>query len=196
MKHIKFLLIIMVILNLVFSITLMIEYKQLKKEIANISVRKEIKKFSKKTENIIYVTNGNAFNSKYNGNMTSTQLSKKISDFMTYTVPKIALDTKNMTTKEEKRQYYEKESMRKLTGIKEEEIEEFYALVNKIKDMGESNLEFESAEYDENTIKEVKERRLSAVLMIKYKNVDKKLNCYITASYTSEFVSFFSNDSN
>ncbi|HJJ12088.1 MAG TPA: hypothetical protein OIM48_02105 [Clostridiaceae bacterium] len=196
MKHIKFLLIIMVILNLVFSITLMIEYKQLKKEIANISVRKEIKEFSKKTENIIYVTNGNAFNSKYNGNMTSTQLSKKISDFMTYTVPKIALDTKNMTTKEEKRQYYEKESMRKLTGIKEEEIEEFYALVNKIKDMGESNLEFESAEYDENTIKEVKERRLSAVLMIKYKNVDKKLNCYITASYTSEFVSFFSNDSN
>jgi hypothetical protein len=186
----------MVILNLVFSITLMIEYKQLKKEIANISVRKEIKEFSKKTENIIYVTNGNAFNSKYNGNMTSTQLSKKISDFMTYTVPKIALDTKNMTTKEEKRQYYEKESMRKLTGIKEEEIEEFYALVNKIKDMGESNLEFESAEYDENTIKEVKERRLSAVLMIKYKNVDKKLNCYITASYTSEFVSFFSNDSN
>ena len=196
MKHIKFLLIIMVILNLVFSITLMIEYKQLKKEIANISLRKEIKEFSKKTENIIYVTNGNAFNSKYNGNMTSTQLSKKISDFMTYTVPKIALDTKNMTTKEEKRQYYEKESMRKLTGIKEEEIEEFYALVNKIKDMGESNLEFESAEYDENTIKEVKERRLSAVLMIKYKNVDKKLNCYITASYTSEFVSFFSNDSN
>lgn len=196
MKHIKFLLIIMVILNLVFSITLMIEYKQLKKEIANISVRKEIKEFSKKTENIIYVTNGNAFNSKYNGNMTSTQLSKKISDFMTYTVPKIALDTKNMTTKEEKRQYYEKESMRKLTGIKEEEIEEFYALVNKIKDMGESNLEFESAEYDENTIKEVKERRLSTVLMIKYKNVDKKLNCYITASYTSEFVSFFSNDSN
>ena len=80
--------------------------------------------------------------------------------------------------------------------VKEEEIEEFYALVNKIKDMGESNLEFESAEYDENTIKEVKERRLSAVLMIKYKNVDKKLNCYITASYTSEFVSFFSNDSN
>ena len=62
MKHIKFLLIIMVILNLVFSITLMIEYKQLKKEIANISVRKEIKEFSKKTENIIYVTNGNAFN--------------------------------------------------------------------------------------------------------------------------------------
>ncbi len=196
MKHIKFLLIIMLILNLVFSITLMIEYKQLKKEISNISVSKEIKEFSKKTENITYVTNGNAFNSKYKGNMTSTQLSKKISDFMTYTVPKIALETKDMTTKKEQKQYYEEEGMRKLTGIKEEEIEEFYTLVNEIKDMGESNLEFESAEYDENTIKEVKERRLSAVLMIKYKNVDKKLNCYITASYTSEFVSFFSNDSN
>ena len=60
----------------------------------------------------------------------------------------------------------------------------------------EKSLEFESAEYDEDTIKENKNKSLSATLMIKYKNIDKTLDCYITASYSSEYISFFPNSSN
>ena len=86
--------------------------------------------------------------------------------------------------------------MRKLTGIKEPDINEFYTLVNEIKKLGETNLEFEAAEYDENTIEAAGNSSLSALLMIKYKNVDKTLDCYITASYSSAFVSFFPNNSN
>ena len=83
MKHIKFLLIIMLILNLIISIILGIESKHIREELVNIKLAEEVEDFSKKTENITYITNGNAFNSKYGGNMTSTELSKKISDFMT-----------------------------------------------------------------------------------------------------------------
>ena len=72
MKHIKFLLIIMLILNLVISIILGIEAKHIREELVNEKVSEEVTDFTKKTENITYVTNGNAFNSKYEGNMTST----------------------------------------------------------------------------------------------------------------------------
>ena len=149
MKHIKFLLIIMLILNLIISIILGIESENIREELVNIKLAEEVEDFSKKTENITYITNGNAFNSKYGGNMTSTELSKKISDFMTGTVPQIATETKNMTSQEELKQYYTEKSMRKLTGIKDQDINEFYSLVNEIKKLGETNLEFESAEYDE-----------------------------------------------
>ena len=196
MKHIKFLLIIMLILNLVISIILGIEAKHIREELVNVKVAEEVQDFSKKTENITYVTNGNAFNSKYGGNMTSTELSRKISDFMTGTVPQIAAETKNMTSQDELKQYYTDKSMRKLTGIKDQNINEFYSLVNAIKKLGETNLEFESAEYDEDSIKETEGSSLSAVLMIKYKNIDKTLECYITASYSSAQVSFLSNSSN
>lgn len=196
MKHIKFLLIIMLILNLVISIILGIEAKHIREELVNVKVAEEVQDFSKKTENITYVTNGNAFNSKYGGNMTSTELSRKISDFMTGTVPQIAAETKNMTSQDELKQYYTDKGMRKLTGIKDQNINEFYSLVNAIKKLGETNLEFESAEYDEDSIKETEGRSLSAVLMIKYKNIDKTLECYITASYSSAYVSFLSNSSN
>lgn len=196
MKHIKFLLIIMLILNLVISIILGIEAKHIREELVDIKVAEEVEDFSKKTENITYVTNGNAFNSKYGGNMTSTELSRKISDFMTGTVPQIAAETKNMTSQEELKKYYTDKGMRKLTGIKDQNINEFYSLVNAIKKLGETNLEFESAEYDEDSIKETKGSSLSAVLMIKYKNIDKTLDCYITASYSSAYVSFLSNSSN
>ena len=64
MKHIKFLLIIMLILNLVISIILGIEAKHIREELVNVKVAEEVQDFSKKTENITYVTNGNAFNSK------------------------------------------------------------------------------------------------------------------------------------
>lgn len=196
MKHIKFLLIIMLILNLVISIILGIEAKHIREELVNVKVAEEVQDFSKKTENITYVTNGNAFNSKYGGNMTSTELSRNISDFMTGTVPQIAAETKNMTSQDELKQYYTDKSMRKLTGIKDQNINEFYSLVNAIKKLGETNLEFESAEYDEDSIKETEGSSLSAVLMIKYKNIDKTLECYITASYSSAYVSFLSNSSN
>ena len=196
MKHIKFLLIIMLILNLVISIILGIEAKHIREELVNVKVAEEVQDFSKKTENITYVTNGNAFNSKYGGNMTSTELSRKISDFMTGTVPQIAAETKNMTSQDELKQYYTDKSMRKLTGIKEQNIDEFYTLVNEIKKLGQTNLEFESAEYDENSIKENNGSSLSAVLMIKYKNVEKTLDCYITASYSSAYVTFLPNNSN
>lgn len=196
MKHIKFLLIIMLILNLVISIILGIEAKHIREELVNVKVAEEVQDFSKKTENITYVTNGNAFNSKYGGNMTSTELSRKISDFMTGTVPQIAAETKNMTSQDELKQYYTDKSMRKLTGIKEQNIDEFYTLVNEIKKLGQTNLEFESAEYDENSIKENNGSSLSAVLMVKYKNTDITLNCYITASYFSAYVSFLPNNSN
>ena len=115
---------------------------------------------------------------------------------MTGTVPQIATETKNMTSQDELKQYYAEKSMRKLTGIKDQDINEFYSLVNEIKKLGETNLEFESAEYDENSIKEKKGSRLSAVLMIKYKNVEKTLDCYITASYSSAYVTFLPNSSN
>ena len=128
--------------------------------------------------------------------MTSTELSRKISDFMTGTVPQIAAETKNMTSQDELKQYYTDKSMRKLTGIKEQNIDEFYTLVNEIKKLGQTNLEFESAEYDENSIKENNGSSLSAVLMVKYKNTDITLNCYITASYFSAYVSFLPNNSN
>lgn len=196
MKHLKFLLIIMLILNLVISVILAIESKHVREELVNISVTEEVTDFAKKTENITYITNGNAFSSKYKGKMTSTELSKKISDFMTTTVPKIATETQNLTTQDELKQYYSENSMRKLTGIKEPDINEFYTLVNEIKKLGETNLEFEAAEYDENTIEAAGNSSLSALLMIKYKNVDKTLDCYITASYSSAFVSFFPNNSN
>lgn len=196
MKHIKFLLIIMLILNLIISIILGIESEHIREELVNIKLAEEVEDFSKKTENITYITNGNAFNSKYGGNMTSTELSKKISDFMTGTVPQIATETKNMTSQEELKQYYTEKSMRKLTGIKDQDINEFYSLVNEIKKLGETNLEFESAEYDENSIKEKKGSSLSAVLMIKYKNVEQTLDCYITASYSSAYVTFLPNSSN
>ena len=196
MKHIKFLLIIMLILNLVISIILGIEAKHIREELVNVKVAEEVQDFSKKTENITYVTNGNAFNSKYGGNMTSTELSRKISDFMTGTVPQIAAETKNMTSQDELKQYYTDKSMRKLTGIKEQNIDEFYTLVNEIKKLGQTNLEFESAEYDENSIKENNGSSLSAVLMVKYENTDITLNCYITASYFSAYVSFLPNNSN
>ena len=133
MKHIKFLLIIMLILNLIISIILGIESKHIREELVNIKLAEEVEDFSKKTENITYITNGNAFNSKYGGNMTSTELSKKISDFMTGTVPQIATETKNMTSQDELKQYYAEKSMRKLTGIKDQDINEFYSLVNEIK---------------------------------------------------------------
>lgn len=133
MKHIKFLLIIMLILNLIISIILGIESEHIREELVNIKLAEEVEDFSKKTENITYITNGNAFNSKYGGNMTSTELSKKISDFMTGTVPQIATETKNMTSQEELKQYYTEKSMRKLTGIKDQDINEFYSLVNEIK---------------------------------------------------------------
>ena len=171
-------------------------YKIFTNNYANIKLAEEVEDFSKKTENITYITNGNAFNSKYGGNMTSTELSKKISDFMTGTVPQIATETKNMTSQDELKQYYAEKSMRKLTGIKDQDINEFYSLVNEIKKLGETNLEFESAEYDENSIKEKKGSSLSAVLMIKYKNVEKTLDCYITASYSSAYVTFLPNSSN
>ena len=196
MKHFKFLLIIMIILNLIIYIILGIEYKHIRKEMADINVQKEVKEFAKKTENIVYATNGNAFSSKYKGNMTSTELNKKVSEFMTGTVPQIAIETSNITSQEELEQYYIEKNMRKLTGIKEENIEEFYLLVEEIKMLKEKSLEFESAEYDEDTIKENKNKSLSATLMIKYKNIDKTLDCYITASYSSEYISFFPNSSN
>ena len=128
--------------------------------------------------------------------MTSTELNKKVSEFMTGTVPQIAIETSNITSQEELEQYYIEKNMRKLTGIKEENIEEFYLLVEEIKMLKEKSLEFESAEYDEDTIKENKNKSLSATLMIKYKNIDKTLDCYITASYSSEYISFFPNSSN
>lgn len=196
MKHLKFLLIMMIILNLVISVILAIESNHVREELVNMSVTEEVTDFAKNTENIIYITNGNAFTSKYNGNMSSTKLNKKISEFMTETVTKIAVETQSFTTQDELKQYYSDNSMRKLTGIKEQDINEFYTLVNEIRKLGETNLEFESAEYDENTIKEAENSSLSALLMIKYKNVDKTLDCYITASYTSEFISFFPNNSN
>ena len=196
MKHLKFLLIMMIILNLVISVILAIESNHVREELVNVSVTEEVTDFAKNTENIIYITNGNAFTSKYNGNMSSTKLNKKISEFMTETVTKIAVETQSFTTQDELKQYYSDNSMRKLTGIKEQDINEFYTLVNEIRKLGETNLEFESAEYDENTIKEAENSSLSALLMIKYKNVDKTLDCYITASYTSEFISFFPNNSN
>ena len=196
MKHLKFLLIMMIILNLVISVILAIESNHVREELVNMSVTEEVTDFAKNTETIIYITNGNAFTSKYNGNMSSTKLNKKISEFMTETVTKIAVETQSFTTQDELKQYYSDNSMRKLTGIKEQDINEFYTLVNEIRKLGETNLEFESAEYDENTIKEAENSSLSALLMIKYKNVDKTLDCYITASYTSEFISFFPNNSN
>lgn len=196
MKHLKFLLIMMIILNLVISVILAIESNHVREELVNMSVTEEVTDFAKNTENIIYITNGNAFTSKYNGNMSSTKLNKKISEFMTETVTKIAVETQSFTTQDELKHYYSDNSMRKLTGIKEQDINEFYTLVNEIRKLGETNLEFESAEYDENTIKEAENSSLSALLMIKYKNVDKTLDCYITASYTSEFISFFPNNSN
>ena len=73
----------MLILNLIISIILGIESKHIREELVNIKLAEEVEDFSKKTENITYITNGNAFNSKYGGNMTSTELSRKISDFMT-----------------------------------------------------------------------------------------------------------------
>ena len=48
MKHFKFLLIIMIILNLIISIILGIEYKHIRKEMADINVQKEVKEFAKK----------------------------------------------------------------------------------------------------------------------------------------------------
>lgn len=196
MKHLKFLLIIMIILNLVISVILAIEAKHVKEELVNMSVTEEVTDFAKNTENITYITNGNAFTSKYNGTMSSTKINKKISEFMTETVAKIAVETQSYTTQAELKQYYSDNSMRKLTGIKEQNINEFYTLVNEIKKLGKTNLEFESAEYDENSIKETEDSSLSALLMIKYKNIDKTLDCYITASYASEFISFFPNSSN
>lgn len=196
MKNIRFLLIMMIILNLVISVILAIESNHVRQELVNISVTEEVTDFAKKTENITYVNNGNAFTSKYKGNMTSTELNKKISEFMTSTVPKIAVETKSFTTQDELKQYYSEKNMRKLTGIKEQDLNEFYTLVNEIRKLGETNLEFESAEYDEGTVKENKDRNLSALLMIRYKNIDKTLECYITVSYTSAFISFFPNNSN
>ena len=51
MKHIKFLLIIMLILNLVISIILGIEAKHIREELVNVKVAEEVQDFSKKTEN-------------------------------------------------------------------------------------------------------------------------------------------------
>lgn len=196
MKHIKFLLIIMIILNLVISIILGIEYNHIRNELINIRTSEEINDFTKKTEGIAYVSNGNSFISKYKGHMSSTDLSKKISDFMKDTVNKIANETKDMTSQEELKKYYEENSMRKLTGIREQDINEFYTLVNQIKKLGTTTLEFEDAEYEEDSITEVSNSSLSALLKIKYKNIDKTLNCYITASYSSAYVRFFPNNSN
>ncbi len=196
MKKIKFLLIIMLILNLVISIILAYESKKIRDELANMKVQEQVTEFTKKTENINYITNGNVLLSKYTGYMTTTQLSKKISDFMSNTVPKIAIETQNMKTQDELEQYYNDENIRSLTGINKQDINKFYSLVNEIRGLGETNLEFESAEYDENSIKVDQDRSVSGVLKIKYKNVDKTLDCYITASFTSTHVEFIPNSSN
>ena len=119
MKKIKFLLIIMLILNLVISIILAYESKKIRDELANMKVQEQVTEFTKKTENINYITNGNVLLSKYTGYMTTTQLSKKISDFMSNTVPKIAIETQNMKTQDELEQYYNDENIRSLTGYKQ-----------------------------------------------------------------------------
>lgn len=52
MKHIKFLLIIMLILNLIISIILGIESKHIREELVNIKLAEEVEDFSKRQKTL------------------------------------------------------------------------------------------------------------------------------------------------
>lgn len=192
MKNLKYLLIVMLILNIIISVILSRQYTKIRDELANISVQNRETQFTKSTGTINYINNGNLLLSKYEGNMTTTQISKMISEFMTNTVPEIAFETKNMQEQNALKKYYSDNGMRKLTGINEQNINEFYSLVDRIKALEETNLEFESAEYDPNSIMVNGSSSVSGVLKIKYKNVSNTLDCYITVSFTSEYIKFVS----
>ena len=190
MKQLKIILIIALILNIIVSISLVIYRNTIRQELANLAVQSENEDFKSQTVNIAnYVKNGSELLSQYKGNMDNNTISLMVSDFMTTTIPKIAKETTNLTTEDELTEYYNNENIRKLTGIRSNDLEEFYSLVQILKDLGVTDLEFESAEYDSDSIT-TDGRNTYGVLNIKYKNVEQVLNFNVTVSYTSEYIEF------
>ena len=192
MKHLKIILIAMLILNIIISICLYFYKEVIRQELANKSIEKNVEEFANETKDIInYVSNGNEVLSKYNGNIDNNTLNKIVSQFMTDTVRKIEKETSNLSTNQELIDYYNSENMSKLTGISNTDINQFYLLVQEVKEIQNTNLEFESAEYDEDSISD-DGSYLTVSLSVKYKNVDSHLKFKIFISNTSEYIKFIS----
>ncbi len=190
MKPLKYILIIALVINIIISIVLVIFKSNLKEEKVNVAVQKEVDDFKEQIGNIQnYVKNGNELLSQYKGKVDNNKISLMVSNFMTDTVPKIAKETATLTTNQELLDYYNNQNMSKLTGIRSNEIEEFYTLVKNLKSIGSTELELESAEYDEGSIS-TDGSNTYGTLSIKYKNVNEVLKYDISVSYTSEYIKF------
>ena len=136
-----------------------------------------------------YPANTIAISQQYKGNLQMKDISTKVSEFMTGTIPFLKQHTVNMEEKEVIEYYNNNVAniKRKLGNLTETD---FVNLIKEIQKLSEEKLEYESSKYLKDSIV-VNGGELDVKLQIKYKNEnDISIKVHIpTSSYSIKFVS-------
>lgn len=136
-----------------------------------------------------YPTNTIAISQQYKGNLQMKDISTKVSEFMTGTIPFLKQHTVNMQQKEVIEYYNNNMSniKQKLGNLTETE---FVSLIEEIQKLSNKELEYETSKYLKDSIV-VSGGELDVKLQIKYKNEnDLSIKVHIPASsYLIKFIS-------